>query len=95
MLYLYFSFVVTKQNCTRETLDLSQFVFFPLGNKWATETCPHLGSNPLGKKEHCEEKGKCSASPFYSTCHNAGQTSVIGMVGIGRDVRGEDVYGCI
>lgn len=91
----FFSFVVNKQNCTQETLELSQLVFFPLGNKWATETCPHLGSKPLGEKGALGGSGKCFALALYSTRHNIDQTSVVGMAGIRTDIKGEGVYGCI
>lgn len=91
----FFFFVVNKQNCTQETLELSQLVFFPLGNKWATETCPHLGSKPLGEKGALGGSGKCFALALYSTRHNIDQTSVVGMVGIRTDIKGEGVYGCI
>lgn len=49
--------MVNKENCTQETLDLSQFVFFPLGNKCAIETCPTLGATPWEKREQGEEMG--------------------------------------
>lgn len=35
--YLFFFFPpVNEQNCTKETLDFSQLVFFPLGSNWAS-----------------------------------------------------------
>lgn len=78
-LFKFFFVVKSRTAPKKHLLSLSLFSFL-----WETETCPHLGSNPLGEKGMHEEmgNGKCSAFPLYSTCHNTDQASVIGMVGI-------------